>query len=225
MREVQFLTKVALIITCAFVVAGIFPCTSFAQAEESKSPWMVRMRLLAVEPDDSSSTITTIGGKAGVDNGLTGDVDFSYFFTDNIAAELTLAVTEHSVRASNTAAGNVDLGKVKLLPPTLTLQYHLAPDAQYRPYIGAGVNYTIFFDEEGCPSSNTIALKTDYEDAFGLALQAGIDIGITEKLAINFDVKKIFLQTEATVTTTGPRLKTDVDIDPWLIGVGLSYRF
>lgn len=223
MREVRCFTKAALIVTCAFAVAGILPCTALAQNEESPSPWMIRLRLLGVEPDDSSSNITVIGGKAGVDNAITGDVDFSYFFTDNIAAELTLAVTEHDVAAKNTAAGNVDLGKVKLLPPTLTMQYHLNPDAQYRPYIGAGVNYTIFFDDE--PSPGSVALSTDYDDAFGLALQAGIDIGITEKLAINFDVKKIFLDTDATVKIPGATVKTDVDIDPWLIGVGLTFRF
>ena len=224
MREVRCLTKAALIMTCAIVVAGIFPCTALAQTEESKSPWMVRVRLLAVEPDDSSSDITLIGGKAGVDNALTGDVDFTYFFTDNVAAELTLAVSEHDVRAKNTALSSVDLGEVKLLPPTLTLQYHFMPDGKIRPYIGAGVNYTVFFDED--PGARATVSSTDYDNAFGYALQAGFDVGINEHLFLNFDVKKIWLETDVTATVLGTgKVKTDVDIDPWLFGVGIGYRF
>ncbi len=218
MKDARRFTKAAFIMACVFVVAEILPCTVLAQTGES--PWMIRVRLLGVEPDDDSSDITVIGGEAEVDNAITADADFSYFFTDNIAAELTLAVTEHDVEAKDTLAGNIDLGDVKLLPPTLTLQYHLMPDGKYRPYIGAGVNYTVFFDED--PGDAT---SIDYDNAFGFALQAGIDIGINEHLAINFDVKKILLDTDVSVRALGTRVETHVDIDPWLIGIGLAYRF
>lgn len=210
--------SIALLLTCAFVVAGVLPCTAWAQA--GQSPWLIRARLLSVVPDDDSSTITTIGGKAEVDDSITADVDFSYFFTPNIAAELTLAVTEHDVEAVNTAAGDVDLGDVKLLPPTLTLQYHFLPDGKIRPYVGAGINYTIFFDDD--PGDAT---SIDYDDAFGLALQAGVDVEINDHWAVNFDVKKIWLETDVTVEALGNTVKTDVDVDPWLFGVGLAYRF
>lgn len=204
--------------TCACIVAGVLPCAAWAQA--GQSPWMIRARLLSVVPDDDSSTITTIGGNAEVDDAISGDVDFSYFFTDRIAAELTLAVTEHDVEAVNTSAGDVDLGDVKLLPPTLTLQYHFLPDGKIRPYVGAGVNYTVFFDDD--PGD---AMGIDYDNAFGLALQAGVDIEINEHWAVNFDVKKIWLETDVSVRALGTTVKTDVDIDPWLLGVGLAYRF
>ena len=218
MKEAPSFTKVVFITICAFVVAGILPYAAMAQAGES--PWMVRVRLLDVEPDDDSSTITVIGGKAEVDDSVTADVDFSYFFTDNIAAELTLTVAEHDVDAKNTAVGNVDLGDVKLLPPTLTLQYHFIPDGKFRPYIGAGVNYTVFFDDDPGDVSSI-----DYDNAFGFALQAGVDVGINENWAINFDVKKIWLSTDVSVRAPGVNAKTEVDIDPWLFGIGLAYRF
>ncbi len=216
MKDAPRFDKVVLIMTCAFVVAGILPCAAMAQ----DSPWLIRARFLNVVPDDDSSTITVIGGKAEVDDAYAGDVDFSYFFSDNIAAELTLAVAEHDVKAKNTALGNADLGDVKLLPPTLTLQYHFIPDGKYRPYVGAGVNYTVFFDDD--PGD---ALNIDYDNAFGFALQAGIDIGINENWAINFDVKKIWLETDVSAGTPVGKVKTTVDIDPWLFGVGLAYRF
>jgi len=226
MKDAHRFTKLVFVVTCTLVVAGILPCTAWGQSE--KSPWMIRVRSLQVVPDDDSSTITVIGGKAEVDKAYNQvDVDFSYFFTDNIAAELTLTVTEHDVRAKNvTALGNVsaDLGEVKLLPPTLTLQYHFLPDGKIRPYIGAGVNYTVFFDED--PGAGATVSSTDYDNAFGLALQAGLDFGITDQLFLNFDVKKIWLETDVTATVPGVgKAKVDVDIDPWLFGVGIGYRF
>jgi len=218
MKDARCFNKAAFILTCAFVVGGILPCTALAQTGES--PWLIRARLLSIVPDDDSSTITVIGGKAEVDDSITGDVDFSYFFSDNVAAELTLAVAEHDVEARNTSVGNIDLGDVKLLPPTLTLQYHFIPDGKFRPYIGTGVNYTVFFDDDPGDASSI-----DYDDSFGFALQAGVDIGINENWAINFDVKKIWLDTDVSVKALGTTVKTDVDIDPWLFGVGLAYRF
>ncbi len=218
MEDAPRFAKVVFIMTCTFVVAGILPCTVLAQGE--KSPWMIRVRLLDVEPDDDSSAITVIGGKAEVDDSITGDVDFSYFFSNNIAAELTLAVAEDDVEATNTSVGKIDLGDVKLLPPTLTLQYHFIPDGKFRPYVGAGVNYTVFFDDD--PGD---ARSIDYDNAFGYALQAGIDIGINENWAINLDVKKIWLETDVSVGALGTTVKTEVDVDPWLFGIGLAYRW
>ena len=218
MNDASCLTRVLATMTAVLVVAAMFPVTAGAQTDQS--PWLIRARLLSVVPDDESSTITTIGGKAAVDDAITADVDFSYFFTDNVAAELTLTVSPHDVEAKNTSAGKLDLGDVKLLPPTLTLQYHFIPDGKIRPYVGAGVNYTIFFDEEAGD-----AVGIDYDDAFGLALQAGVDIAIDEHWALNFDVKKIWLETDVSVDALGTTVKADVDIDPWLFGVGLGYRF
>lgn len=218
MNEAPRIVRAVSMMTCVLVVAGMFPAAGWAQS--GQSPWLVRARFLSVVPDDDSSTITTIGGKAEVDDAITGDVDFSYFFTDRIAAELTLAVSEHDVEAVNTSAGDVDLGDVKLLPPTLTLQYHLMPGGKIRPYVGAGVNYTVFFDDD--PGDAT---GIDYDNAFGLALQAGVDIEIDEHWAVNFDVKKIWLETDVSVRALGTTVKTDVDIDPWLFGAGLAYRF
>ncbi|MHC4566146.1 MAG: OmpW/AlkL family protein [Planctomycetota bacterium] len=189
-------------------------CTTFCQSRIHNDLCVCSSR------NSPSSSITVIGGKAEVDDSITGDVDFSYFFCSNVAAELTLAVSEHDVKATNTLVGNIDLGDVKLLPPTLTLQYHFIPDGKIRPYIGAGVNYTVFFDDD--PGD---ARSIDYDNAFGFALQAGVDIGINENWAINLDVKKIWLETDVSVKALATTVKTDVDIDPWLFGIGLAYRW
>ena len=168
----------------------------------------------------------TIGGDVDIDTSVVPEFDISYFFTDNIAAELILGVTPHDVMAVDTAVGDLDLGDVTLLPPTLTLQYHFNPEGQVRPYLGAGVNYTIFFNDD--LPSGTILDGIDYDPSFGLALQAGVDYAINERWFLNFDVKKVWINTDVTVdftTALGATVDADVDINPWVIGVGAGYKF
>ena len=118
------------------------------------------------------------------------------------------------------AAGNVDLGSVTLLPPTLTLQYHFNANGRVRPYVGAGVNFTHFFNED-LPTGG-IATSIQYDDSFGLAAQAGIDFDINDVWFFNVDVKKIDINTDVTINGA---IQADVDIDPWVFGIGFGRRF
>ncbi|WP_219821623.1 OmpW/AlkL family protein [Sneathiella aquimaris] len=183
---------------------------------------LVRVRGLAVVPDEGGTT-DAIGGSASIDNSVVPEIDFTYFFTENIAAELILATTPHDVSVSNTSLGrNVDLGDVWLLPPTLTVQYHFMPKKAFSPYIGAGLNYTFFLNED--KGNDPAVTSVDYEDNFGYALQAGFDYKIDDRWSFNFDVKKLFLETSVTVNN-GSINARDVDIDPWIVGIGFGYRF
>lgn len=199
---------------------------SLAIAQESNSssfnPWQFRLRAVVVTPGESA-TIGTIGGDVDISTTVIPELDITYFFTRNWAVELILGTTKHKVEATNTAAGNIDLGDVWLLPPTLTLQYHLTKSEKFRPYIGAGVNYTIFYNADEGP----VADKVEYDNAFGFATQLGLDYMISDKWFINIDIKKIFLQTDVTVnasTALGATVPADVDINPWLIGLGIGVK-
>lgn len=180
-------------------------------------PFLVRVRGIAVLPRDHADV--NLGGTTDIDPEYTIEVDFSYFFTENIAVELIAATTEHDA-AWVVGGSRVELGSVQLLPPTLTLQYHFFPDKKIKPYVGAGINYTWFFNEE-----SPAGLDVDYEGSFGLALQAGVDYKITDSVYLNFDVKKLFLNTDATVQAGPTTITADVDVDPWIIGIGVGYRF
>ncbi len=185
-----------------------------------KERWIIRSRALMVEPDESAS-ISAIGGNVDIDEQYVPELDFTYFFTNNIAAELILATTPHDVTAINTTAGQVDLGSVWLLPPTLNMQYHFLPQNEtFRPYVGAGINYTYFYNEDK-GAVNSI----DYDDSFGYSLQAGFDYGINENWAINFDVKKVMINTDVRIQSGATQIDADVDINPWILGVGVAYRF
>ena len=187
-----------------------------ALADDHDSPWQVRIRLIDVAPDESSTT--SIGGEAKVDSAVVPELDITYFWTDNWATELILATTKHDVSAVGTALGDLSLGDTWVLPPTLTLQYHFAPDAAVSPYLGAGLNYTFFYNAD---SGDVDSI--DYSNGFGLAAQAGIDFAVTDNWALNLDVKKIWLNTD--VEINGGAVTADVDLDPWVFGAGFTYRF
>ncbi len=118
------------------------------------------------------------------------ELDITYFFTPNIAAELVLGVTRHHINGAATLAGT-DVGRVWLLPPTLMLQYHFTNFGNFKPYVGAGVNYTFFFSEKAAGGTIT---QFSVEDSFGFALQAGFDLMLDRHWGLNFDVKKLYLR-------------------------------
>ncbi|WP_114391875.1 OmpW/AlkL family protein [Oleisolibacter albus] len=212
--------------SCAAV--ALLAAAPQAHAEKAKGDLIVRSRAVLVTPDEDVNLSVggaKIAGKGHVSDQVIPELDFSYFFTDNIAAELILGTTQHEVSVTGTPVGDADLGSVWLLPPTLTLQYHFAPKSAFSPYVGAGINYTIFYGDK--ESKNIKGVDVSYDNSFGWALQAGVDYFITDRLLLNFDVKKIFLNTDVKVKGLAgiPLVKGDADIDPWLIGVGIGYRF
>lgn len=187
----------------------------------------MRVRATGVVPMENA-TIETIGGNVNVTNNLIPEVDFTYYFTKNIAAELILGTSKHEVVAVNTALGNLDLGRVMLLPPTLNLQYHFYPTKNLKPYIGAGLNYTIFYDEGQGKGRNAAITNVDYDNNLGYSFQLGFDYKINDKLYWNVDVKKVYLNTDVEVGAALPAgqvyVPADVDLNPWLISTGIGFK-
>lgn len=215
-----YLTKTffaaALLAGAAFVSTADAASVAGTDALDA-SRFLLRGRVIAVVPDESSSL--NIGGEANVGDAVTPEFDLTYFFTDNIGAELIAATAQHSLSASNTAIGNLELGTTWILPPTLTLQYHFAPEATFRPYLGAGVNYSVFYGEDEAAGISNL----EVDNAWGLAAQAGFDYALNEKWAVNVDVKKLWMNVD--VSVNDGVATADVDLDPWIFGVGLAYRF
>ena len=183
----------------------------FDFADEKR--WIIRARLIDIHPDEDS-TLTGLNAEADVENKFVPELDFTYFFTDHIAAELILATAKHEV-STNTG---IDLGDVWVLPPTLTLQYHFNPEGTFRPYVGAGLGYLIYYGEDSGAVNST-----DYDNGMIYALQVGADYGLDEHWALNVDIKKMYHQTD--VSVNGGAINADVDLDPWVFGVGMAYRF
>lgn len=205
------------------VLAGASAMTLLPVADAFASsvddPWLVRIRGLSVMPDEAGTTVP-LGGNVEIENQIVPELDISYFFTENFAVEAIFAVTPHDVSVGNSLAGDVDLGDVWLLPPTITAQYHFSPRASFRPYVGAGINYTMFFGEDSGATDSI-----EYSDEFGWALNAGFDVPINDTWFANVDVKKLFLETDVLVNAGGLTVVSDVTIDPWIVGVGVGRRF
>ncbi|WND02856.1 OmpW family protein [Temperatibacter marinus] len=209
-------TLVKTVSALAILTALLPSATLPLYAEEGD--WLVRLRTIKVSPDASATT--NIGGSAAIDDATTIELDFTYFITNNIAAELILASTKHHPDAVSTALGDVNLGAVRVLPPTLTLQYHFSPEAKFSPYIGAGLNYTTFFDVE---ANGKVATDISYSDSFGIALQAGFDFKVSDDWFLNLDVKKIWINTDLKIN--GGAVTADVDINPTVFGIGIGKKF
>lgn len=199
------------------LLAALTAGPAAAQSGKSAGDVLVRLRAIAVIPDDDAQ-IDTIGGDTDLSNTAVPELDLSYFLTDNIALELILATTPHDIDVENSAIGDRKIGEVWLLPPTLTLQYHFMPKETFSPYLGAGVNYTWFYGTE----DKSPVDKIEIDSSFGWALQAGLDYRVADRWYINFDVKKIFLDADAEINRT---IDAEVEINPWIFGLGIGYRF
>lgn len=194
--------------------------SAYAQTPEAATgtagSFQVRLRAVTVAPEPSATITvngTNIGGTTSVSTSVIPEADFSYFLTDNIAVEVIAGVTRHTV--SNSVAGRVSA--VSLLPPTITAQYHFSPQGDVRPYVGAGLNYTFFYD------ANSALAGMKFSHNVGFALQAGVDVPVRDNYFLNLDVKKLFLNTSA--TAAGGTVRAKASLDPWLIGVGFGVRF
>ncbi|MDQ0503383.1 outer membrane protein [Xanthobacter agilis] len=191
--------------------------------EEAQSPWMIRLRALYVKPENGGS-VTGVGfSDLDYSDSVTPELDISYFFTKNIAAELILGTTNSTISGAGSLASLGDIAKVWILPPTLTLQYHFTDFGPFKPYIGAGVNYTVFYSQN---TKNSAFSSIDVKDTWGLALQAGFDWMFDKHWGVNFDVKKLYLEPDFVLRTpAGGLLNGSANLNPWLIGGGVTYRF
>lgn len=197
-----------LIATAAVAVLALSPA---ANAYE-KGDWLVRVGAGLVDPDSDNGDVVSVDSGASIV--FTG----TYFFTPNVAVEL-LAATPFSHDVDLETGGKV--AEVKHLPPTLSLQYHFDTAGKLNPYVGAGLNYTIFFDED--TEGALEGLDLDLDNSFGLAAQVGADIDISDTMFVNVDVRWIDIDADAEVSPVG--LAFDVEIDPFVYSLTLGWKF
>ena len=178
---------------------------------------------------------TTLGGNlvTGADASTNVQVipaiTLTKFLTPNIAVELFCCISTHTVNGRGALSGFGELANTSFFAPNLTVQYHI-PIGIYKPYVGVGVNYLLFFDEgvgSGLAASGNGITDVHIDDSWGLTLQAGLDVALAGGWSLNFDAKKLFNETDVRWTGGGATIvdARDLQLDPWIISVGLGFRF
>ncbi len=211
---------------CCLVLVGLVALPSAGQAGESF--W--RVRAIYISPNDSSTPIGDTGSQVSVDSALAPEIDFTWMFERNWGIELVLATARHDLAAKGGALAGTDLGSVWLLPPTVMLQYHFAPDGAARPYFGLGLTAASFYKYESSQALRDLGVSNlDFSDGLNVAAQLGIDFDISPNWFLNVDLKYAKVSTNVEIRLTGvPGGSLDtvgVDIDPWIAGIGIGHRF
>ncbi|MGX5805295.1 OmpW/AlkL family protein [Bradyrhizobium sp. Arg314] len=184
------------------------------------SPWQVRLRSLGVITDDKGNVNGIPGSGLSYSDTAIPELDVTYYFTHHLAAELILGTTYANIYGEGTIGGLANIGKTWVLPPTLTLQYHFSDFGAFKPYVGAGINYSIFYNQ-----NTGTADALDVKNTFGGAVQVGFDYKLDQHWGINFDVKKLFLEPKFDAVVGGTNVTGKAKLNPWLIGTGVTYSF
>ena len=213
--------------------AMVFPLMTAAALASLSAPayekgdWLVRAGATTVSPDESSSNVfvggTDLGLGVSVDSSTQLGLNIAYFYSPKWALELLAATPfSHDIELQG-----VKLINAKQLPPSLTANYFFNDTSSaFQPYVGAGLNYTLFFDESFAQSSRDAGFSDiDLDSSFGITAQAGFDYMIDEKWLVNASVRWIDIQTDATFDLNGAAGSVDVDVDPFVYTLSVGYRF
>ena len=208
------MTRTSKLLPCSTLLLAL--AAPFAvQAQAVDSPWLVRVR--AVNLDSANKDSTGLG--LSINDKVLPEIDFSYFVTPQFAVELILTYPQKQKISAN---GLGEIGTLKHLPPTLTAQYHFTDFGAFKPYVGAGVNYTRFSNVNFNPAVVAALQPSVEKSSWGFALQAGMDYEVSKNLYVNFDVKKVQIRTD--ISSGGAKVG-EFRVDPWLIGLGIGRRF
>ncbi|UVE17308.1 outer membrane beta-barrel protein [Pseudomonas sp. LS44] len=207
--------------------------TPLAQAHQA-GDLIIRAGAATVDPHENSADLSIAGGnvagtKATLDSDTQLGLSGAYMLTDHVGVELLAATPfQHQVAVQGLGGLDGKLADIKHLPPTLSLQYYpLAPTSRVQPYVGAGLNYTMFFDEDLTSQRESQGFSNlELDDSWGLAMQAGVDYMLTDHMLLNASVWYMDIDTTASTDLAGVgKVKVDVDVDPWVYMVGVGYKF
>jgi outer membrane protein len=217
MKKQALKGALAAILGTATVLAAV-PAAAYQAGD-----MIVRAGLAGVLPTGDG----TIGpGQVEADNGYSLGINFTYMATSNIGVEVLGSWPfSHDIEGKGGLAGAGKVAEIKHLPPTVTLQYHFGTGSKFHPYVGAGINYTNFFDIEETSSLGGDSL--DLDDSWGVALEAGVDYELQNDWMVGAAVWWVDIDTDATITGAGSGLAGtyNVSIDPWVFMLSVGKKF
>lgn len=223
------MSRIASKISACLLLAPALLAASIAQAHQA-GDFIVRAGAITVDPREDSGAVK-VNGAALAGTGATLDsntqlgLNFAYMLTDKVGIEL-LAATPFSHDVGVT--GVIDkLGSIKHLPPVVSaIYYPLDKTSAFQPYVGAGVNFTWFFDESLSGDAKAAGFDGfSLKNSWGLAAQLGADYMLSDNWMVNAQVRYVDIETTGKTSLGGAPVKVNVDVDPWVYMVGLGYKF
>ncbi|EJL6844145.1 TPA: outer membrane protein OmpW [Vibrio cholerae] len=205
------------------VLAALSSAPVFAHQE---GDFIVRAGIASVVPNDSSDKVLNTQSELAVNSNTQLGLTLGYMFTDNISFEV-LAATPFSHKISTDLLGLGDIAETKHLPPTFMVQYYFGEaNSTFRPYVGAGLNYTTFFDESfNSTGTNNALSDLKLDDSWGLAANVGFDYMLNDSWFLNASVWYANIETTATYKAGADAKSTDVEINPWVFMIAGGYKF
>jgi len=206
--------------TSPLILASLAAAVSLAAAPamaQSKGDWTVSAGVHQVAPKSNNGSLAGGTLKVDVDSDIKPTITGEYFLADNLGIEVLAALPfKHDININ----GLGRVGSTKHLPPVVSLQYHFNSAGKVSPFLGAGLNYTIFFSED--TTGALAGSKLKLEDSWGLAAHAGVDFAIGEKGALRVDLR--WIDIDSKVKLNGEKIGT-VNIDPLAYGVSYVFKF
>ncbi|MGE0621187.1 MAG: OmpW family protein [Pseudomonadales bacterium] len=212
----------------AAIVAAVTTLWANAALATEAGDWLIRAGVSYIVPKSDNGTIPGDGDEVpdiqvDVDDAAMLTFDGTYMITDNFGVELLAALPfEHDIYGRiDGVDGKVKLATVKHLPPTLSAVWRFNSDGQFQPYVGAGVNWTIFFDEQekGPLDDPSVSLKLD--DSWGLAGVVGVDVFLTDRMFINGNIR--YMDIDSDVKVNGDKVVT-AKVDPWVYAINIGWK-
>ncbi|ABS07635.1 outer membrane protein OmpW [Shewanella baltica] len=208
---------VSTLIAATLLAAGFSASVSAHQAGDI----IVRAGAIVVAPNESSDDVAG-KGEFQISNDTQLGLNFGYMLTDNFGVEL-LAATPFS---HDVSLGGTKIAETKQLPPTLVAQYYFGnSQSVVRPYIGVGVNYTNFYDNEFTNDLGGALTDLSMTTSWGLAAQAGIDYQVSKNWLVNASVWYAQISSDVKFKLSGDTVVIGTDIDPWVYMVSVGYTF
>ena len=224
------------------VATGLLALVAAPVLATEPGTWTLRAGVGTVQPDSNNLTFVDEGDTVTIDvgNGTAMTLSGTYMFNENWAFDILASLPfSHDIKATvdvpDVGMETAKVGKTKQLPPTVSVQYHFAPQSDFQPYVGLGVNWTTFYDTELASEFEAEGIdKLCLDDSFGLAAQIGGDWQLNDNWVANLDIRYIDIETDATVdvfedsdgSSVVSELKLGtIKVDPWVYSVNLGYQF
>ena len=196
---------------------------------KEKGDWIVRAGVSYIDPKSNNGSLVIpeldLDSTIRVDSAAMLTFDGTYMITDNFGVELLAALPfKHDISVD----GLGEVGSTKHLPPTLSAVYHFNTSGKWQPYVGAGVNWTIFFDENEKGVLDDLDANLKLKDSWGLAAVVGIDVMLTDTMFINGNIRYMDIDSDVKITVPGdPDLvvRSTAKIDPLVYAINIGWIF